>query len=290
MRASCNALPAKSIKQVQTLAMKPSIFLPLFRSISPVLLLLTISSMRAYTQELPPRWSLGMAAGPAFPVGNFHHFIATDGSAVSAQSGGTVELSGALRVWRALCATLVIEGQENSGTGVNYWFIPPGTGKPIGSSKGNDWKIARVLAGATYTWPLTKKTGPALLIRLLGGIQQTISPDNKEALLSPAYPDGVLVAGPLRTTSGAAGTVAYPGLTFPWSFSYEADAGLQWRFRGRLSAIGYAGYEGSKPSMNLAYINSVNYTTNAYTTDHRRSTYATGTISLRAGVQYALTR
>ena len=54
--------------------------------------------------------------------------------------------------------------------------------------------------------------------------------------------------------------------------------------------IGYAGYEGSKPSINLAYLNSVNYATYTYTTDHRRSTFATSTISLRAGVQYALTR
>jgi hypothetical protein len=270
--------------------MKQSIFLPLFRSIFPALLLLTISSMRASAQDLPPRWSLGLAAGPAFPVGNFHRFPASDGGSGGVNSGGGVELSGALRVWRALSATLVIEGQENSGTGVNYWFIPPGIGQPIGSSKGNDWKIARVLAGAVYSCPLTKKTGPALLIRLLGGIQQTTSANYKDALIYPAYPDGELVAGPMRTTSGAGATVAYPGLTFPWTFSYEADAGLQWRFRARLSAIGYAGYEGSRPSINLAYINSINYATNTYTTDHRRSSYATSTISLRAGVQYALTR
>ena len=38
------------------------------------------------------------------------------------------------------------------------------------------------------------------------------------------------------------------------------------------------------------YINSIiNYTTGTYTTEHQRSTYATSTISLRAGVQYALT-
>jgi hypothetical protein len=263
--------------------MKQSIFLPLFRSISPALLLLTIGSMRAYTQVLPPRWSLGLAAGPAFPIGNFHHFTAADGSSVSAQSGGSVELSGALRIWRALSAALVIEGQENRGTGIDYSLIVPGTNNTTGPSKGNDWKIARALAGATYTWPLTKKTGPALLVRLLGGVQRTTSPDHKEWL---AYPDG-LVPGPMMT--GPA-TVTYPGLTFPWCFSYEADAGLQWKFRGRLSAVGYLGYEGAKPSINLAYLNSVNNSNNSYTADYRRSSYATGTISLRAGVQYALTR
>ena len=266
--------------------MKQSIFPPLFRSISPALLLLTIGSMRAYTQVLPPRWSLGLAAGPAFPMGNFHHFTAADGSSVSAQSGGSVELSGALRIWRALSAALVIEGQENRGTGIDYSLIVPGTNNATGSSKGNDWKIARVLAGATYIWPLTKKTGPALLVRLLGGIQRTISPDFKGDLSYPATPD-MLVPGPMRTGPS---TFTYPGLTFPWCFSYEADAGLQWRFRGRLSAVGYVGYEGAKPSINLAYLNSVNYSNNAYTTDYRRSSYATSTISLRAGVQYALTR
>jgi hypothetical protein len=262
--------------------MKRSMLLPL--------VLLMISTMRAYAQNLPPRWSLGLAAGPAFPIGNFHHFTAADGSSVSAQTGGSIELSGALRVWRALSATLVIEGQENGGTGVDYSFILPGTaGKPIGSSKGNDWKIARVLAGAVYSWPLTKKTGPALLVRLLGGVQQTISPDTKESPLSP-FPDGALAPGPFRTSPGPAVYDTRPGLTFPWAFSYEADAGLQWRFRGRLSAIGYVGYEGSKPSINLAYINSVNYANNTYTTTHQRSSYATNTISLHAGVSYTLTR
>jgi hypothetical protein len=79
-------------------------------------------------------------------------------------------------------------GSASPLVGIDYSLIVPGTNNATGSSKGNDWKIARALAGATYAWPLTKKTGPALLVRLLGGSQQTISPDYKAELAYPASP------------------------------------------------------------------------------------------------------
>jgi hypothetical protein len=241
----------------------------------------TLSAMHASAQDSSARWSIGLAAGPAFPVGKFHSFPpAEDGSSGSgAKSGGSIELSGTVRVWRALRATLVIQGQENKGYGIEYWFQPPGVDRPLGSNKGNDWKIARALAGAVYSWPLTKKTGPAILFRLLGGVQRTISPDFKGEFIST----GALTTGPPPT-------VTFPGLTFPWCFSYEADAGLQWRFHGRLSAIGYLGYQGAKPSIKLAYINSIDEVNDTYTAVYRKSSYATNSISLRAGVCYALTR
>ncbi len=246
-----------------------------------IAIFLTLGAGCASAQDTTTRWSLGVAAGPASPVGDFHRFTGVFGGVGGANSGGSVELSGALRIWRALSAAIVVEGQENSGTGVDYWLFAPGTDKPVGSSKGNDWKIARVLAGAVYSWPLTKKTGPVLLVRLLGGVQRTISPDYKDELAN-------LLPGPLHT--GPAPSITSPGLTFPWSFAYEADAGLQWRFHSRFSAVGYAGFEGSKPSINLAYVNTYSSATNTYTLDYRRSSYATSAISLRAGVLYALSR
>ncbi len=244
----------------------------------------TRSSQDPTAQGASARWCLGLAAGPAFPVGAFHRSSSAYGGSIVAQNGGSAELSGSYRFWRSFSATLVVEGQENRGNGIAYWFFPPGSSKPAGSSKGNDWKMARILTGAVYTLPLTKKTGPALRLRLLGGVQQTISPDYKGALLYEE--NGVFTCANCMIPN----PVAYPGLSFPWAFAYEADAGLQWRFDSRFSAVGYAGFEGSKPSINLAYFNSYNGATNTYTVDYRISAYATNTISMRAGVVYALSR
>ena len=241
-------------------------------------------------QTSPARWSLGLAAGPAFPVGSFHRSVGVDGGSLTAQTGGSAELSGSYRFWRSFSATLVVEGQKNRGDGIPYWFYPPGASKAVGSKQGNDWKLARILTGAAYTLPLTKRTGPAskhtgpeLLLRVLGGVQKTASPD---------YQDAVEYLGTLYTCANCSsfGSITYPGISFPWSFAYEADAGLQWKFHSRFSAVGYAGYEGSKPSKNLLYIGNYDPSTNSYTTYSRKYTSATGTISLRAGVSYDLSR
>jgi hypothetical protein len=258
-----------------------------------LLTLLTLSAMRASAQGgssqaptaqgVSARWSIGLAAGPAFPIGSFHRSAGVDGGSIVAQNGGSAEISGSYRFWRSFSATLVVEGQENKGTGIPYWFSLPGTEKPVGSLQGNDWKMARILTGIVYTLPLTKETGPALLLRLLGGVQKTASPDFKDAVL---YEEGLYTCLNCAVPS----PVTYPGISFPWSFAYEADAGLQWKFHSRFSAVGYAGYQGSKPSKNLLYLDTYDPSTNSYTTYSRKYISATGTISLRAGVLYDLTR
>ncbi len=271
----------------------------------PLLTFLTLSAMRASAQVRPSqdpttqvgssqdpttqgasaRWSFGLAAGPAFPVGSFHRSASVDGGSIVAQNGGSAELSGSYRFWRSLSATLVVQGQENKGNGIPYSFIPPGSTKAVGSMQGNDWKIARILSGVTYTLPLTKKTGPELLFRVLGGVQKTASPDYKmHALL---YTNELYL-----TCNGCTGygAITSPGISFPWSFAYEADAGLQWKFHSRFSAMGYAGYEGSKPSKDLPNIGAYDPSTNTFTTYSRKYTATTGTISLRAGVSYDLSR
>ena len=262
----------------------------------PLFTLLTLSAMRSSAQNgssqaptaqaSPPRWSLGLAAGPAFPVGSFHRSMGSDGGSIVAQNGGSAELSASYRFWRSFSATLVVEGQKNRGNnGIPYYYFPPGTSRAEGSMQGDSWKMARILTGAVYTLPLIKKTGPAFIFRLLGGIQKTASPD---------YKDPIEYLGTTLSLTcyncGIASTVTYPGISFPWSFAYEADAGLQWRFHSRFSAIGYAGYNGSKPSKDLLYIGSYDQSTNSYTTYTRKYTTSTGTISLRAGVAYDLSR
>jgi hypothetical protein len=250
------------------------------KSIIPFFVLLTLNAMRAFAQHSAPRWSLDLAAGPVFPEGSFHK-PNSDGTRF-AQTGSGIELGGSYRFWRSFSATMVVEAQKNKGDGVPYVYIPSGTDKPAGSSKGPDWKMARLMAGTTYTLALTKKTGPTLLIRLLGGVQQTTSPDYKAAAL---YTMELTCAN-----CGMSGTITYPGLSFPPSFAYEADAGLQWKFHSRFAALGWFGYQGSKPSKELIYNNAYNPLTNSYSTYLQRTTISTSALSLRAGVSYTFSK
>jgi hypothetical protein len=238
----------------------------------------TLGAMRANAQDTSPRWSIGLTAGPAFPVGSFHKTSAIDGETITAHPGGSAEINGSYRFCRYLSATLVVNGQENNGAGIPYSYDPSGATQASGPAKGNDWKIARILAGAEYTLPLAKRKGPQLLFRLLGGVQKTASPAYKMSEAVLFTPEGPYTCA--NCTSGFP-PLTYPGLNFAWSFSYEADAGLKWKFRSRFAAIGYAGYQGSKPSKELILMNTINL---------QKSAFSTGTISLRAGVSYDLSR
>jgi hypothetical protein len=248
------------------------------KSMLALVALLTLSAMHANAQDTSPRWSIGLTAGPAFPIGGFHKTSAIDGESITAHPGASTEINGSYRFCRSLSVTLVVNGQENKGTGIPYSYDPSGATQASGSVKGNDWKIARILAGAEYTLPLAKKTGPQLLFRLIGGVQKTASPAYKMSEAVLFTPEGPYTCA--TCTSGFP-LLAYPGLNFAWSFSYEADAGLKWKFRSRFAAIGYAGYEGSKPSKDLVLMNTINL---------QKSAFPTGTISLRAGVSYDLSR
>jgi hypothetical protein len=262
---------AKMHHVCQTLTMKKS---------APTLLtVLMANAMCANAQNPTSRLSLSLAAGPAYPINAFHQtasFSGIAGPSGDARSGGSVEIGASWRFSRYISAAVVAEGQENKGNGIEYSFFTPDTKAPAGSSKGNNWKIARIMAGPVYTLPLSKKTGPTLLVRLLGGVQKTVSPDFKAALSHIFENLSVINIEP----------TAYTGHSFPWSFSYEADAGLEWKFGRQVAALGWVGYQGSRVSTYLPYM-AYGYVLNAAPA---KVTFNMATIALRAGVSYNLSR
>ncbi len=240
--------------------MKPS-----FLAVLVLSTILTLSAQAQQTASAQPentslrpenasRWSIGLTAGPAFPVGKFVHPQGSNLATVHA--GGSFELNGAYRLCHAFSATMVLQGQLNNGNGMEYGLPNPGDGDATGPYNVKDWRIARLLAGGVYTLPLAKQNGPALLIRALAGIQKT------------------------KTAS--------PEISFPWAFSYEADAGLKWPLPGkRIALVGYVGYNGSKPGKDFVYILSNRAVDIAILVTQRR-VFPTGTIHARAGIEVQL--
>jgi hypothetical protein len=116
------------------------------------------------------------------------------------------------------------------------------------------------------------------MLRALAGLQGTRTPD-----FSYQYPFPDLIYPNWVT--------AY-GVNLPWTFSYEADAGLKWNFRGRVALLAYAGYDGCRPSKPPAELllfgpnNNMTIPLNGYKPG--TVPLPTGTIHLRAGIEMRL--
>jgi hypothetical protein len=220
--------------------------------------------------EKASRWSIGLTAGPAFPVGKFVNPLGPGSGTVHA--GGSAEINGEYRLCHTFSATMVLQGQINNGNVLAYMLPNPADGYLTGPYGDKDWRIARLLAGGIYTLPLSKQKGPALLIRLLAGIQKTRTADYH-------------YSNQMNNID-----VAYPGISFPWAFSYEADAGIKWPLPGkRIALIGYAGYNGCKPAKDFVYnFSYLAYPANGIARITQRHTFPTGTIHARVGIEVQL--
>ena len=248
------------------------------RSIWAVLVVSTALTLPAQAQksasptsESPSRWSIGLTAGPAFPVGKFAHPLGSGSGTVHA--GGSAEINGEYRICHRFSATTVLQGQLNNGNVAPYTVSSPADGYITGPYGDNHWRIARLMAGGIYTLPLSKQKGPALLIRLLAGIQKT-----KTAGFNYSNPTYNL-------------DITYPGISFPWAFSYEADAGIKWPLPGkRIALVGYAGYNGCKPAKDFEYnfANYLAYPASGIAKITQRQTFPTGTIHARVGIEVQL--
>jgi hypothetical protein len=259
------------------LTMKKFFFYPL--------ILLALLRIPAQAQEKSSRWSIGLAAGPAYPLGSFAHFH-TPVASGSVQRGVTAEINASYRLCPSFAATAVVNSQTNRGDGIPYqWLSPTSVTDPTNIR--HNWMMTRVLAGGTYFLPLSKKQRFALLGRLLGGIQKTRTADFN--FIVPGVADGIPVPGPVpgplqtgvRTIAGT-----FPGVSLPWSFAYQADAGLRWKLDGRLSLMAYVGYNSSRPSKEFTYYHNNSGT--IYTTVTARESFSTATLHALAGVELRL--
>jgi len=245
--------------------MKQSIFPPLFRSISPALLLLTFSSMRAYTQDLPPCWSLAIEGGPAFPVGAFHSKAYPSNDAGYARTGLGAELSVTYRFRPSFGFTLAAGLQKDpSEKNISYDAI----------YDRKDWTIGSLLAGPEYERSLSTKNGLALRVRAMAGIQKTRFPD------FTVYGDN---------SNGQTAMNEYSMWTYgplPWAFAYQADAGVKWAVERHIALTLDAGYAGSRNTLNYTYNVTEDIALSINGNDHRP--IATGTIQCRIGIEIGI--
>ena len=199
------------------------------------------------------RWSVNVLGGSALPMGKFANMDQQSPLGGAVHTGYVLELSGAYHLDRHWGITLVTGYQQNRGN-ARIVYMPPNGIVPRAaeylSASDPDWKMNRILAGGLYTLPLNPKQNASILIRAAAGIQKTHTADLwYESQEEYQYESGQKL---------------------PWAFSYQVDAGLQWRLLRRWSLLTYAGYNGSRPA------------------DAQKLHFPTGSLLLRGGIQFNL--
>jgi hypothetical protein len=234
------------------------------------------SSVQA--QEKPSRWSVGIAAGAAFPAGEFAGYHNVNSVSGGVNPGESAELSGQYRVCGAFNAILAFSGQLNHGNGIPLQLRNPREQEPTPTNNTiwNDWQIVRVLTGGAYTIPLGRGGTPGLFVRVLAGIQRVRTPDytyEENAVILPGY------SNPPVTESGA---------VLSWVFSYETDAGVRWKLSERAAFLAYAGYSGGQRSEEAPMVITIppnNYVSQG---SPPKGYFATGNVQIRAGLTFGL--
>jgi len=215
---------------------------------SPYLIALAIpvllsASVRAQTQPASTpaaapffqHWSLSLLAGPSLPTGTFASKDNSSSEPGHARIGAGAELD--LTYWlnRSFGVMFAAGGQEISVAP----FTPYLTARTEGSTIKNDpWKVGRFLAGGTFRRPLSARF--TVDIRVLGGLLKTSIPGYTY------YPPFEFAPHP--------GPTRWAAFSLPWTFAYEAGAGLQWQLPGRLFLRMDAGFIGADPNNNKAIL------------------------------------
>ncbi|HEV2481682.1 MAG TPA: hypothetical protein VGS79_18555 [Puia sp.] len=225
------------------------------------------------------RWSFGLLAGPALPVGQYGRYIFDNRNVSPVKTGALLELSGTYQVNRSFGITLVANGQINHIKDRPSDVVPtiPSNAPYVPLPYDNWWKIARLMAGGTYTLPLNESRKFDWIARVLVGVQRS-----KTAGFTAGYANDPNDPAP------------YYAIALPWAFTYQGDIGFKWNAGGRLALIAYAGYNGSVSRYSFTYLEQVEtmlYTTTLgptpITVEHK-TRLSTSSLLLRAGMSWDL--
>ncbi|HEY4108547.1 hypothetical protein [Puia sp.] len=240
----------------------------------PALFFSAVMQLSAQTKQPPvpddaPKWSIGLVSGVAIPIGPFAR-VETPTGHFDTHPGPAAELSLAYRVAPSFSFVLAAAEQYNQGGGISYFTESVGFSLPSRVYNDHNWKMTRLLGGGEWTVPLRKTGRLSLLFRGLLGAQKTKAADTYERLRYP-------LANP--SPLGGYYVVSYPGPSFPWTFAYEADAGIQWKMGKHLALTVNTGLGGAAPAKTITYLFGDMLIP-------ERSAFPTTTVHINAGLTY----
>lgn len=200
-----------------------------------LILLIILQTAQAQNPATPKAathpWSLSLAAGPAFPTGGFNSLAPGPPIIGHTQTGRAGELSLGYSFNRYIGALFTIAGQVNSISPQNNSFYT--------ITHYDQWKMARFLLGPSLSLPFAASRF-SVQARAQAGVGRT-GQRNYSYIFDtgdgpmPAY--GKIVIGPS-----------------PWTFTYQAGAGLKWQSNSNLFLLFDATYMHINPGPALSSV------------------------------------
>jgi hypothetical protein len=214
--------------------------------------LLCASAGRGMAQEKAvsdrtSRWSAELKFGAAVPTGSFASTDPSKADAGWAETGPALGLALNYRITRYFAVNLSLSGQENQRNNAPLISSikasqPSATSSEVHADVGT-WTIGRILAGGYFMIPLSSSGKWNLRPGISAGVLKTGIPRSNYA---------AVFQGPLNPLGpGGTGTIsesgAYKVPSFPWSFCYAVDVGLEYAFDPKFYVTGETGYFYSAP-------------------------------------------
>ncbi len=233
------------------------------KKIFPLLCIAILFLSRSQAQETFSRWSIGLSAGPSFPTGKFTDENTSDLRSGYALTGVGAELTGGYRLNPSFGLVAMAGWQENKQKIPQQPYNNPTILIDpyilVAPPPSHTWNIVRLLTGISYAHPFSTHSRLSLQIRALGGLLKTSIP---------------VVMNSIASTENSQ--------TLPWTFCYQADAGLKWKLSSKFSLTTTAGYTESSPVSHVFIDGGTSV--DADVPYH----YAIGSIQIRAGVEMRL--
>jgi len=267
---------------------------------SPLILLSALTATVANAQ--PPagtpskaeaRWSIALSAGPAIPTGSFvpqkvYPQYGNGYTSVRPESeiktGIGAELSLGFLVAGRFRLVAALSAQRNSGNPLGWQDTTTNLNNASSPAHPNThWRMVRWLGGGEYALPL-KKSPTTLFLRALAGAQKTRSPDYTVYFSQQATAGGGVSPGqpPYQVNK------SYPGVSLPWTFAWEGDAGVEYRLAGRLLLTVSAGYSGSSLSRPMSEVLALSLGNTVIASDTQKVNITTATLHIKGGLTYDL--
>ena len=252
----------------------------LFFKIS-LLALVFFSIARTQAQSTPPKkdrkFFAGLSLGPSFPTGKFANKNFNDTTAGLAQAGPSLNVSAGYMFTRSVGVVVYVGGQENKqDAGAIARSLKEAHGDTVSTGAWtNNWKIARIMAGGIFKWPVGEKF--FFQAKGLLGLLKTSLPGY-------SYGIGQVIPNIYNPSNyNEIGVTAKIPLN--WAFCYQANAGLGWKLSKRISLTGDISYYHADTKHHFDHYLRFNPNGTFYDSGPWDLKYAISSVNLAAGAE-----
>lgn len=184
------------------------------------------------------RWTISVAGGAAIPVGKFASANIWDSTALFGKAGPVIEVTGSYRFNQRWSAILLVSGQQlatNGASAARSLDAAATNRNSFYGYNGGTWRPFRILAGAGFSLPVSKRQPLTFTARLMAGVLKVLQPER------------ALRETPTDSTVRSVEWVEdfRPQSELKWQFAAQAGVGIQYGLGKRWLLQGGVDFAGS---------------------------------------------